>query len=240
MGVALALVYAAVAAGYVAAGGRLRPLFDGFAPPPPYRWVNPPKEFAAGNDPPRPSRFDVPLGPDGSLQAGGSSDDGQAIFSFAAGTFPAHPPDTTVTVEVTPVDPATLGAPPAGLAADGNAYRVNLGYAPTATSIPMLSIPGDVFVVVPEPAQTLLFSTTGQGWESLPSRPVPDPTQIGGRFDRPGYLLAVAPPLPPRDLSTGPSDSARLLQVAAVTLALTAALILAPVVWRRMRAGDAE
>lgn len=235
IGVALVVLYAALAVGYVAFGGRVRPLFDGFAPPPPYRWVNPPREFAAGNDPPGPSTFDVALGPAGSVQGGGSSEDGQAIFSFAAGAFPAHPPDTKVTVQVTPLDPSTLAAPPPGVAADGNAYRVDFAYQPSSQAVPLLAVPADVFLVVPEPAQTLLFSTDGQSWDSLPLRPVPDPTQIGGRFDRPGYLLAVAPPVTRATDLSGTSDSSRLLGAAGAVFGLTALLILLPVGWRTIR-----
>lgn len=232
------MVYAVAAVVYVEIGDNPRPLFDGFAPPPPYRWVNPPREFRAGNQPPRPSTVDVPLGPAGSNVGSGSSSDGQVILTFPAGAFPGHPTDTRVTVQVTPVDPAVLAAPPPGLAADGNAYRLDFVSEPSRSPVPGLVMPADVILVVPEPAQTLLFSGDGRAWGNLPFRPVPDPTQLAGSFTAPGYFLAVAPPVGrPSDLGTGPSDASRLLRVAAVTVGLTLALVVAPIAWRRIRGG---
>jgi hypothetical protein len=95
-------------------------------------------------------------------------------------------------------------------------------------------MPADLFLVVPEPAQTLLFSPDGRTWENLPFRPVPDPTQIAGAFTRPGYFLAVAPPVGrPSDTDSGGGSS--LVTVTAVTAGLVLLLSLAPVVWRRLR-----
>jgi hypothetical protein len=240
VGLALALVYVLVAAGHARLGpvppGRARPLFDGFAPPPPYNWVKPPKEFASGNQVPTPSSFDVALGPAGSVVSGGSSQDGQVIFSMPAGSIAAHPPDTKVKVDITPLDPATLPPPPPGVAADGNAYRVAFSYQPSGTAVNALASPSDVFFVVPQPASALLFSGDGTAWEPLPARPAADPTQVGGAASRPGFYLAVAPPVAPATGVTGSVQSNRgLLGVAAVTVALAVVLGLAPVGWRRLR-----
>ncbi len=228
-GLALALVYVALAAAYNA-----RPLFDGFAPPAPYRWVSPPPEFRAGNVVPQPATVEAPLGPSGSAQAGGSSGDGQVILSFAAGAFPAQPPDTKVVVQVAPVDPATLAPPPAGLAADGNAYRLQFAYEPSKSPAAAVAAPADIFLVVPEPAQSLLFSADGQAWEVLPFRPVPDLHQIGGAFDRPGYFLAVAPPVD-RLRPGGGGEAAGVLRAVAAIAALALALWFLPVGARRLR-----
>jgi hypothetical protein len=240
VGLALALGYVVVAAGHARLGpplpGRARPLFDGFAPPPPYNWVKPPRAFAAGNQVPKPSSFDVALAPTGSVVSGGSSQDGQVIFSMPAGSIAAHPPDTKVKVDITPLDPATLAPPPPGVAADGNAYRVDLSYQPSATPVAALAAPSDVFFVVPQPAQALLFSADGTAWQPLPARPASDPTQVGGALSRPGFYLAVAPPVAPATGATASSQGNRgLLGVAAVTVALAAVLGLGPLGWRRLR-----
>ncbi|MFP5317629.1 MAG: hypothetical protein ACLGI2_04970 [Acidimicrobiia bacterium] len=235
VGLGLAVVYIVLAAVYVRVGDNPRPLFDGFAPVPPYNWVNPPPEFRAGNVVPRPSTLDVALLPDGSAAASGSSGDGQVILSFPAGAFPPRPPDVRVTVHMTPVDPAELAPPPAGLAADGNAYRLDFTYDPSGDDAPLVTA-ADVFLVVPEPAQTLLFSPDGRAWENLPFRPVPDPTQIGGAFPGAGYLLAVAPPVGRPSAAEDPeSEASRLAKTAAATVALAAALAGAPVLWRLVR-----
>jgi hypothetical protein len=232
----LAVLYALVSAGYARLDDRARPLFDGFAPPPPYNWVNPPREFRAGNQMPKPGSFEVVLTPTGSVVGGGSSQDGQMIFSIPAGAFPASPTDARVKVNITPVDPAVLGPPPPGLQPNGNAYRVDFTYQPSGTPLPALAVPADVFLVVPEPAQALLFSPDGRTWESLPSRPVGDPSQIGGSISRPGYYEAVAPPVArPSESADSQDPAARLVRVAALTIALALALGLAPVGWRAIR-----
>lgn len=230
-GVALALVYVVLAVAY-----NTRPLFDGFAPPTPYNWVNPPREFRSGNVVPKPSSVEVALGPAGSAQGGGSSSDGQVILSVAAGAYPAHPPDAKVVVQINPVDPAVLAAPPAGLLADGNAYRLDFTYEPSKAPVTMLAAPADIFLVVPEPAQTLLFSPDGRTWENLPFRPVPDPTQIGGAIDRPGYLLAVAPPIGRLSETSSPdNEAARVFKAVSAIAALALVLWFVPVGVRRLR-----
>ena len=236
-GAALALVYVALAVAYWQFTDSPRPLFDGFAPPPPYNWVNPPREFRSGNVAPKPASIDVALGPAGSAVGSGSTGDGQVIVSSPAGAFPAHPPDAKVVVRITPVDPATLAPPPAGLVADGNAYRLDMTYEASKTPVTMLSAPSDVFVVVPEPAQTLLFSPDGKTWENLPFRPVPDPTQIGGGVDRPGYLLAVAPPVgrPSETTGGGGDESAKVFQAVAAMAGLALVMWFVPVGVRRLR-----
>lgn len=235
MGLALALVYTLVAVVYVRVGGNPRPLFDGFAPTPPYNWVNPPPEFRAGNVVPRPATLDVPLTPEGSAVASGATGDGQVVLSFGAGAFPPHPPDVRVVVHIAPVDPAALAPPPPGLAADGNAYRVDFEYEPSRQAAP-LTMPSDVFLVVPEPAQTLLYSPDGRVWENIPFRTVPDPTQIGGAFPGAGYLLAVAPPVGrPSDTADEESEALRLFRAVLATVALAGLLVGAPVALRAAR-----
>lgn len=53
-GAGLALLYVVVAAVTAQLSSRpVLPLFDGFAPPTPYAWVNPPPARAADNVPPK-------------------------------------------------------------------------------------------------------------------------------------------------------------------------------------------
>jgi hypothetical protein len=216
------MAYVAVAAAYAGLGAG-RPLFDGFAPPPPYRWVNPPREFAAGNNPPRPSGFDVPLGPSGSPVVNHSSDDGQLILSFPAGAFAAHQPDSAVDVQLTPFDPASLGAAPPGLEADGNAYRVEFNYRPSGQGA-ALAGEVDVFLVVPRLAEAVLYSPDGASWGQLPVRSVPGVDEIGGVLARPGYLLGASPPTAAGPTGA-PAAGGRGRAVAIVAAALALAVI---------------
>ena len=241
VGVALALAYVVVAVAHARLGGGARPLFDGFAPPPPYNWVHPPKEFAAGNTVPKPSSFEIALGATGSAVSGGSSSDGQMIFSMPAGAIAAHPPDANVKVDITPLDPAGLAPPPPGLDADGNAYRVDFTYQPSGTTVPSLAVPSDIFLIVPSPAQTVLFSADGKAWETLPFRPAADPTQVGGAISRPGYFEAAAPPAPAPTGTTDTQEGAgRLVAAAGATVGLAVLLGFGPVGWRRLRRGGAQ
>src|SRR5690349_14958914 len=104
----------------------LRPLFDSFQPPPPYRWVKPPKELAPTNTPPSKAAKTITLGPNGSPATDIAADDSQVLFSLPDGAIAAHPPDTTVNALIEPLDPATLGPVPAPYSVDGNAYKVTL------------------------------------------------------------------------------------------------------------------
>lgn len=234
-GLAFTLLYVATALGYGVLFSDLRPLFDGFAPPPPYRWVNPPPEFRAGNEPPRPSAFDLMLGPAGSEPASGSSEDGQVVLSFPAGAFAPSPGSERVAVTITPAAPATLGPVPAGLRASGNAYRLDFVNEPSKERATALAVRADAFVVVPDAPEALLFSADGVSWERLPPRPVGDPSQVGGAFGAPGYLLGGAAPSA-RPASSLPSDEAgRIARAAAATVALAAAFALAPAALRWAR-----
>ena len=235
-GLLLAMGYVVVALGYGRLHGQSRPLFDGFAPPPPYDWVHPPKEFAGGNTVPKESSFDVPLTAAGSGVASGSSDDGQVVLSFAKGVFAGHAADTKVVVHMTPLDPAGLGAPPTGLLADGNAYKLDFTYQPSGQAVTALTATSDIFLVVPQPAQTLLFSADGQAWNALPFRPAADPTEIGGGLSAPGYLLGVAPPVGPPTLSANANnDPSRVVAALAVTIGIALALWLIPFGIHRLR-----
>jgi hypothetical protein len=165
----------------------VRPLFEGIGPTAAYRWVNPPHEFGAGNQPPTPLKTTIPLGPVISL----NTSDAQVILNVAQGAIPAHDPDTQLNVAIDPLDPATLGPPQSPLRADGNAYRVDLSYAPSNASVGRLSTPGNLVVQVPEPAETILFSTDGHVWQRLDSHTAGQVTLEGTTFAQPGYYLAA-------------------------------------------------
>lgn len=75
-GAGLALLYVVVAALTAQLSSRpVLPLFDGFAPPTPYAWVNPPPERAGDNVVPKPVEREVPLAPDGVPATNATTDD---------------------------------------------------------------------------------------------------------------------------------------------------------------------
>jgi hypothetical protein len=212
---------------------RIRPLYEGFTPPPPYNWVNPPSEFRAGNQKPPSITGSVRLTPTGSAQGAVNTDDAQLSLNLPAGAFAAHPPDVSVAIRITPLDPAGLGPLPPGLVADGNAYRVEATYTPSNKASGTLAKPGDIFLTVPQRAISMLFSPDGKAWQGFPTGDGATSTSAAATFDRPGYFLAASPP------GTAPagnsSDTARIVLIALLTVTIAVGLILGPRTWRRLR-----
>jgi hypothetical protein len=214
-------------------GHDVRPLFQGIGPDSPYRWVNPPPEFAPGNVPPRPSSTDIELRATGSQSAGLVSDDSQLIINLNENAVPPHAGDNTVTIAFTPLDPAELGPLTPPMRPDGNAYRVEMTYKPSGQAVPDLTTPGNVLVIVPEPADGVLFSRDGRTWEALDSRHEAGSGGQSASITAPGYFLAGTSRPPPSPAgSDGGYDTVVVVAVVAV---LAIVLAGAPYAWRRLR-----
>ncbi|HEX6675757.1 MAG TPA: hypothetical protein VF486_12110 [Actinomycetes bacterium] len=199
------LAAAAYLAGALASGSlgpwARRPLLDGLAPRAPYRWVKPPPELASGNKPPSNGHFEAKLTGSGSQVGAFSTQDTQVTLILGQAAFKASAGQTNVAVDVTPVDPATLAGPPAGMLVAGNAYQVKASYLPSKQSIgtvdgelsvglvyPLLSAP------VADPAgHVVLHSRDGRAWTQLPSVDVPGTHQVNAQLGEPGYLMAAVP-----------------------------------------------
>ena len=198
VGLGLGALYAIVAVATLLLADRpLLPLFDGLAPPPPYRWVKPPPEVAADNQQPTSAQREAPLGPEGSPFLNVTPEDGQAVVVLEAGAVPPNPPETGVRVAVTPHDAGTLGDLPDGLTAASNAYQV-------AISLPAVGSGGDDGAVhhhgvVGRPDRRraerrhALSRPTATNWTR---RPDPEPL-LGGHglktpLETPGYYLVAS------------------------------------------------
>ncbi len=105
-----------------------RALYDGVSPLPPYQWVHPPRELARDNRPPEPSRATRDLDPAGRSPGAVATGDAQCTVIFNDGAVAAGSPGSTLTVAITPLDPASLAPPPAGMRFDGNACRFDAVY----------------------------------------------------------------------------------------------------------------
>ena len=143
------------------------PLFDGLAPPPAYRWVHPPPELRAGNRAPASVSATVPLTGTGSAAALVSTPDDQVQVSIPAGAFPPSAGQSALEVDVQPLDPARVPAPPAGTAIQGNAYRITVAYV-TSGATPTAVQPVDVTLRYPVDATSVILSD-GAGWQVLPT-----------------------------------------------------------------------
>lgn len=165
----LYLVIAAVTDGQ--APMRVRPVFDGFAPPPPYRWVTPPPELAASNRPPESADRVVELTAGGSPTVTTTTGDRQAEVVLEAGSVPPSPTETSVRVRVTPLDPATLGPIPPGLRPQSNAYRLSIAYGTSMQEMTSLARPGAMALTAAATADTVLYSADGRTWSPREARP---------------------------------------------------------------------
>ena len=191
IGAVVAVYLSTVVATMVVSGHHVLPLFEGVGPPPAYQWVTPPPAFASANVKPRSASFDFDLtGPAGPAAA--NSPDGQFAVNLPPAPFAPHGPDSKVHATITPLDPATLGPLPAQLVPDGNAYRIDFRYQPSATAITTLAHPGNVIMTAPYQAQSLLYSPDGRSWTALVPQHLADPTMIGATFTAAGdYLVGT-------------------------------------------------
>lgn len=192
-GAGLALLYVLVAALTAQLSSRpVLPLFDGFAPPTPYAWVNPPPERAGDNVVPEPVERDIPLAADGVSATNAATDDAQAIVGLDQGSVPASPPDTAVKVRIIPADAGALGALPAGLRAVSNAYRVELAYVPSGTAVTRLAVQGTVALTAAETGDRMLFSADGQAWQEVTFRPYGQDHGVFTELETPGWFVVAS------------------------------------------------
>jgi len=192
-----ALAWGLVAVGlYLLAGTYVwsrvpaRLLYEGEAPPAPYRWVRPPAALASTNERPSPGAGEIGLSPTGSASASILTDDAQAGIIFPHDSVAPRPGATSARVTITPVDPQTIAPPPAGLVFDGNGYRVEATYSTGGPLV--LRRPVTPVLRYPRHATALLRSAGG-GWTALDAKRVPAALQIFAASDQLGVFVAAGP-----------------------------------------------
>jgi hypothetical protein len=224
IGLALTLGYALVCVATLQfTGHHVRPLFEGVGPSSPYEWVNPPKEFAVDNVRPKVMSTDVALDATGSQATGLTSSDGQFVLTLDAGAVAAHAGDAHVNVSFVPLAATSVARLPRPLRADGNVYRVSMKYRPSGQPVGALLRPGVVLMLVPEPADTLLFSVDGQTWTRIATRHEPGSGGESASFAGLGYYTAGTsrPPATPLAASGhGYGTAIVIVAVAGIAVAL--------------------
>ena len=231
LGLAALTAYVALAG----LSGRLSPLargplLDGIGPPQPYRWVSPPQELAATNQPPSAGAFHVPLDPNGSRPEVFVTSDNQVTVIVPAGSFDLRPGQTAVTLSVDPVDPASLSAPGKGLTVFGNAYRIRATYRPSGEAAP-LATPLDVVLLYPvttnlhASTHQLYVSAEGTAWGRQEGSDSLAQQQAEGPMPELGYVVvagkkSATPISPPPSGSSGTNTTSIVLIVAAVCVGL--------------------
>jgi hypothetical protein len=190
-GIAATAVY--VAAVWGSAGGLApaRVLFDGFAPPQPYRWVSPPPPFASSNQPPEPASQENDLGPTGSEGISVATGDGQASLVAAKETFPPVAGQRSVLLRITASLPESVGPPPSGMQFDGNAYTFTAAYQPSGDEAPPEKV---MSVLLRYPVHaTVLLRWDGARWVELQSTTIATALQVYAQTDVLGTFAAAAP-----------------------------------------------
>jgi hypothetical protein len=175
-GVLVAIVYVAVVAITVAIRtGHVRPLYDGFAPPSQYQWVDPPSFFAAGNTRPKGASATVALGPTGSVAAGFGSPDGQFVIDLPRDAIPPRAGEDHAVLTITPLSSSRFAPLPSGLRPNGNVYRLAMHYAKSGVPVDELAKPGTVLVEIPEVGTDMFRAQGEHAWYRVPS------TALGSR-----------------------------------------------------------
>jgi hypothetical protein len=240
IGLALAALYAgAVMVTSLTTGHPVRPLFDGVGGAAPYKWVKPPWYVGSANIEPKASSSDIPFENGVSPLIGVTSDDAQLILNLPQGALPGKDGATAVKTSFTPLDPKKLAKLPRDMRPDGNAYRVEMAYQPSGEGLRQTTTSGNVIMVVPDEAETMLFSVDGKSWDELPTHRLGDPNTVGSAFNRPGYYL-VGTTLP--EFADPNKGSGTKKTVGTVMVVVAVALLLGyvlPTILRRSREAQA-
>ena len=191
-GVALAALYVIAAVTSLrSTGSPARILYDGLTPLAPYRWVHPPPVLARDNQPADPGTGDVPFGPEGLSPLSVTTGDGQAAVIFNEKTVAPRAGEAAVRVSLTPLDPATVAPPPAGLRFDSNAYRIDSSYMPSGVPV-QLHAPATVVLRYATAANEVVrFS--GTGWTALASKRYDAPQLATADTRELGIFATTAP-----------------------------------------------
>ena len=215
-GLAAVLLYLAVApAVWRAVPARL--LYEGEAPPAPYRWVHPPPDLARDNQPPTGGAGQIGLNPTGSGSASVLTDDAQAGVIFPHDAVAPKAGVTTAVVRITPVDPAAVAPLPPGFVFDGNGYRVDAAYQNDGP----IALRRSVTPVLRYPRHaTVLLRWSDGAWTALDTKRVQAALQIFAASDRLGVFVAA------RQAGGGPNSWLLYGAGAAVVLAAAAAVVI--------------
>jgi len=198
-GVALAVAYVAM----VLVASRsdpflARPILDGLAPPPLYRWVEPPPAFASTNQAPSSGRFVLSAAqgnydPTRGTGAGVfSTDDFQVSLALAAKAVAPGPGADGVVLRITPLAPDAGVTVPDGLTIAGNVIRVEATYRGTGGSVSALDRPSLLTLAYPIVVQggfadSTLFSEDGRRWTELDSTDHPAQQSVLATIHSFGY-----------------------------------------------------
>jgi hypothetical protein len=201
-GLAVVAAYAALAAWSGSLTPLARgPLLDGVFPTD-YRWVAPPPELEATNQPPSSGRFRLPLGRQGVGTQVVFTSDSQVTVVIDEGSIGPAPRQRAAELLVEPVDPADLAPPGGDLVPFGNAYSFDARFRPSGDPVPDLERPIQVILVYPATStlhatsHDIMFSPDGQTWEALETTDSPAQQQAQADVPGLGFVMVAGVPVP--------------------------------------------
>jgi hypothetical protein len=213
-----------------------RPLLDGLAPPPLYRWVDPPPALASTNQRPAPGRFSIQLdAKKGSAPGVFSTKDFQFSLALGLGAIAPHGSDTSILLQATPLAPEQGGQVPPSMQIAGNVIRVRVTYEPSGTPVDRFAPEGELGMVYPLLFQgvgftdTILRSDDGRSWTALPSDDAIAQQSVHASVAGPAYFAVGQTPSSSPGSGPGSTGSKSI----PVVIAIVAVLLGAFVVLRR-------
>jgi hypothetical protein len=221
-----------------------RPLLDGFAPPPPYRWAKPPPNLASINKPPLSGRYTVDLGGPTGGEGLFATKDSQASILLVGGSIAPPPSARSVQLTLEPRAPSAAVSLPRGVTISGNVYTIGATAEPTGRTITKLAKSAVVTLVYPAVAgphrpHRILGSTDGKHFAELPSTDSPVLQQITAHTKSFGSFAVgvreAGRPAPAPTQGSHVPITAVVIAVAAV-----AAVIIGWLRWRARRAAAAH
>jgi hypothetical protein len=206
-----------------------RPILDGLAPPPLYRWIAPPPPLASTNKPPSAGRSLIALDPTkGSAATVFSTRDFQASLALGQGAIAPHGQDDHVQLVMTPLAPKTDATLPTGMQIAGNVIEVTATYEPSGASVGDLRTRGELGVVYPLLFQgvgftdTMLRSEDEKSWAALQSDDAVAQQSVHAAVGRLGFFVVGQSPVGP----TAPPSSSTGRRSASIIVAILAAVVL--------------
>jgi hypothetical protein len=243
VGVAVCLAYlvGALVSGSLGPSSR-RPILDGLAPPPLYRWVDPPPALASSNQPPSSGRSLIALDPTkGSAATVFSTRDFQASLALGEGAIAPHGRDTKVQLVITPLAPKTDAIVPTGTQIAGNVIEVSATYEPSGSSVGELRTRGELGLVYPLLFQgvgfmdTMLRSPDQRSWTAIKSDDAIAQQSVHAAVSKLGLFAVGQSPVGP----TSPPSPTGGTRNGSIVVAILAAVVLigAVALLRRRSAG---
>jgi hypothetical protein len=175
---------------HLALPGGARPLYDGFAPPAPYKWVNPPKELRDTNIAPSDGSGTVARTDGSGASLAFETGDGQASLTAELGALGLAAGETGAGGRLVPLDPTTFGGWPQGLAPSGNVYRLTVVANPSGREVTAFAKPASISLEIANSAgTTLLTSRDGKAWTRVSST-IGQPFVIANTTTTGYYVLA--------------------------------------------------